>query len=173
MDEDDEVCPIDIIFGESGIPTDCTKYNHAIMCSILDHHADLIPIVKGYEILKKCPAYMIHGNGLTTAKHIMYPAIQLQKEHKRNVKSGIFAQLLTHEHPDYPLITFYGFILVATNGMKFANIVQNQVDDHFSNADMVVTTSGLIAVITQSSPFPHTMITQIKNSTKWGNPSVL
>lgn len=174
-DNSDVVYPADVIYGEDeDIPTNCRKFNNTIMFSFLPHHAGLLPIGKGYEVLKKCPPEMIHGNGLTTAKHILQPAIQLQKEHKKYVKSGMFAQLLMPENPDYPLITFYGFILVMkVDGMKFANLVQQQVENHFSNADMVITTSELIAVITQSSPFPHTMLSQIKDSTRWGTPSVL
>lgn len=172
--EIEDVSPSDVIFGEEGMPTDCSQYNNAVLFSFLSHHADLLSIEDCYQVVKQCPTETIHGNGLSTAKHILHPAIQLQKEYKHRIKSGVFAQMLTPEHPAYPLITFYGFIMLADiPGFKFANTVQDRVDTHFSSADLAITTSELIAVITQSSPFPHAMLSQIENSTRWGASNIM
>lgn len=174
VDDSDTFCPVDTVFGESGIPDDCRVLDNSVRCSPLDHHAELLSISTSYELLAKSPDDAVRGSGLTSAQQIVFPAFQLKKEYNQRVKSGVFAQIVTPAHRAYPMTIFYGFLMVAAHdGFTFANTVQQKIESHFKTADVTHTDPTHIAVLTSTNPFPQQLITKLKNPHKWGSEEIL
>ena len=156
-------CPIEIAFGAKGIPQDCQIASHRIRCSPLDHHADLIPASRGIKIAKQCDHTSLKGAGMATAKNIVQPVYQLKSEFGDRINAGFFADVMTTEHDAYPMTVFYGFRMVAAHSdFRFANSVQNKIEQHTETAEVVSTTTAEITVLTSTDPFPNQFVDSLR-----------
>ena len=59
---------------------------------------------------------------------IILAVFQLHTEYGQQTEAGLFAAVATPSHPEHLLTVFYGFALVATGELTFANTVQQTVD---------------------------------------------
>jgi len=160
----DGPCPVEIAFGESGVPNDCQVTSNRVRCSPLDHHADLIPIPAGVRIAKTFGHDELRGGGLMTAAEIVRPAYRLKSEFSSRVAGGFFADVMTPSHELYPMTVFYGFRLVTASDWGLSTAIAEQITNHFSNADLVKTGSQGLIVITNTDPFPHQLIESIRGA---------
>ena len=162
-DNGDDKCPLEVAFGDSGVPADCQVTSNRVRCSPLSHHAGLLPIKAGLKIGKTFDHDERQGGGMMTAKQIIQPAYQLKVEFGDRVIGGFFADVMTPDHEAYPMTVYYGFRLqAATDGFSFANSVGNKVKKHFQSADIVTTGSKQLAVLTNSDQFPHQLVESLR-----------
>lgn len=159
--------PFEFVFGESGPPEDCRVVNDMIGCSPLNHHADPLSVETSYELLNRSPDNMIRGSGLTPAKKIILAVFQLHTEYGQQTEAGLFAAVATPSHSEYPLTVFYGFALVATGELTFANTVQQTVDAYFEAPDLCYTNDRYLIVITDTAPYPSQLLSTLKNPGGW------
>jgi len=170
MSQTDEVggdadpCPVRLAFGESGIPDDCQISSHRVMCSLLDHHASLIPTRRGIKIAKQCDNDALQASGMITTKDVVQPVYQLKSEFNNRVNAGFFAEVVTPDHEAYPLTIFHGFRMVAAHDeFRFAGSVQDKVEQHFDTAELVTTTTSALTVLTATDPFPHQFVDSLRS----------
>jgi len=161
---DADPCPIEIAFGDEGIPDDCQVVSRCVRCSPLDHHADPIPVSRGVKIGRQCDHDALKGGGLVTAKNVVQPVYQLKSEFGDRVQAGFFAEVMTPDHDAYPMTVFYGFRMVAVHDeFRFANSVQDKIEQHFQTADVTRTTTTELTVVTSSDPFPNQFIESLRS----------
>ncbi|MFB6293468.1 MAG: hypothetical protein ABEH60_04325 [Halonotius sp.] len=170
MSQTDEVggdadpCPIKLAFGESGIPDDCQISSYKVMCSLLDHHASLIPTKRGIKIAKQCDHDALKASGMITPKNVVQPVYQLKSEFGNRVKAGFFAEVVTPEHEAYPLTVFHGFRMITVHDeFEFAGSVQDKIEQHFNTAEMVATEKDALTVLTATDPFPHQFVDSLRS----------
>lgn len=160
---DSDPCPIEIAFGDSGIPADCQVSSNRVRCTPLDHHADPIPVDRGVKIVKNSSHDALQGGGMVTAKNIVQPVYQLKAEFKAHVSAGFFADVMTENHTAYPMTVFYGFTMAsASEEFRFANSVQQKVENYFDTAAVVTTSSTRLTVLTSTDPFPHQFVDSVR-----------
>ncbi|ERH06369.1 MAG: hypothetical protein J07HN4v3_01983 [Halonotius sp. J07HN4] len=158
-DSDEKPGPLEIVFGDRGVPNDCQVTSNRVRCSPLSHHAGLLPIKSGLKIGKTFDHDERQGGGMMTAKQIIQPAYQLKTEFGDRVVGGFFADVMTPDHEAYPMTVYYGFRLqAATDGFRFANSVGEKITEHFQSADVVATAPTEVAVLTNADPFPHQLV---------------
>lgn len=163
VDDDGNPCPIEIAFGEGGIPADCQVSSNRVRCTPLDHHADPISVQSGVKIVTNSSHNALQGGGMVTAKNIVQPVYQLKSEFQNRVGGGFFAEVMTEDHNAYPLTVFYGFTLQsAVEEFRFASSVQQKVENHFDVVEVVNTSSTRITVLTSTDPFPHQFVDSLR-----------
>lgn len=159
----DKPDPLEIAFGESGVPEDVQVTSNRVRCSPLDHHADLLPIGAGVQIGKTFGHDELRGGGLMTAAEVIRPAYQLVSEFGDRVTGGFFADVMTPAHEAYPMTVFYGFRLrAARDGFRFANAVGETLTAHFGRADISKTSRKQLLVVTNTDPFPHQLVAAMR-----------
>ena len=162
-DTNDERGPLEVAFGDSGVPDDCQVTSNRVRCSPLSHHAGLLPIKTGLELGKTFDRDERQGGGMMTAKQIIQPAYQLKIEFADKTIGGFFADVMTPDHEAYPMTVYYGFRLqAARDGFRFANSVGEKIEDHFQSADVVNTGPNELAVLTNADPFPHQLVETLR-----------
>jgi len=160
---DAEPCPVELAFGESGIPDDCQVTSNRVKCSLLDHHAGLIPAKRGIQIARQCDHDALKASGLVTPQNIVQPVYQLKSEFGGRVRAGFFAEVMTPDHDVYPMTVFHGFRMVAAHEeFRFGESVQKKVADHFDAAELVTTTSDDLTVLAATDPFPNQFVDSLR-----------
>lgn len=156
-------CPLEVAFGDSGVPDDCQVTSNRVRCSPLSHHAGLLPIKTGLELGKTFDHDERKGGGMMTAKQIIQPAYQLKVEFGDRAIGGFFADVMTPDHEAYPMTVYYGFRLqAARDGFRFANSVGEKVEEQFQSADIVTTGRTELTVLTNADPFPHQLVETLR-----------
>jgi hypothetical protein len=160
---DADPCPVELAFGESGIPDGCQVSSQRVMCSLLDHHASLIPAERGIRIGKQCDHSALKASGLITPKNLIQPVYKLKSEFGQRVRAGFFAEVVTPDHESYPLTIFHGFRMVAAHDeFRFANSVQDKVTQHFDGAELVTTSTDALTVLSATDPFPNQFVESLR-----------
>ena len=160
---DEKPDPLEIVFGDRGVPNDCQVTSNRVRCSPLSHHAGLLPIKSGLKIGKTFDHDERQGGGMMTAKQIIQPAYQLKTEFGDRVIGGFFADVMTPDHDACPMTVYYGFRLkTVRDGFRFNSSVSQKIESHFENAAVVNTGPTELTVLTTTDPFPHQLVASLR-----------